>query len=309
MKIPSYLKPGDKIRIVSPAGKVNQPSVNNADEWLYNKGFEVKLGKHVFANHFQFAGTDKQRIADLQTALNDPECAAIICSRGGYGTVRIIEQLDFTQFKKHPKWLVGFSDITVLHSCINNMGIATIHGAMPNSFDPSRRNDGIVSKNLNSLLTILKGEKVNYKVKPQEFNRIGKAKGELVGGNLSILCSLLGTKYELNTKGKILFLEDLDEYLYHTDRMMHQLKLAGKLDDLAGLVLGDFTDMKDNQSPFGQSVEEIIINAVKEFDFPVCFGFPAGHDKKNLALLLGKVWELNVSSGISTLNLNKNIFY
>jgi muramoyltetrapeptide carboxypeptidase len=303
MIIPPDLKSGDKIRIVSPAGKINEPRVRNAEEWLHNQGFKVELGKHVFKEYFQFAGTDDQRLIDLQIALDDPDTAAIVCSRGGYGTIRIIDQLDFTQFKKSPKWLVGFSDITILHACINNLGVTSIHGAMPNSFDPHNKNDGIVTENLVSLIDLLTGEKASYKIKPEKLNKPGVALAELVGGNLSIICSLLGTKYELDTKGKILFLEDIDEYLYQTDRMMHQLKLAGKLENLAGLVVGDFTDMKDNESPFGLSIEEIILETVKEFDFPVCFGFPAGHDKKNLALLLGKVWELRVSKGRTTLNL------
>lgn len=291
MKIPLSIKPGDKIRIVSPAGKVSEEHVFPAVEWLHQQGYKVELGKHVFASHFQFAGTDQQRLDDLQTALDDSETAAIICSRGGYGTVRIIRQIDFTNFVENPKWLVGFSDITILHSCLNSRGVATIHGVMPQYFF---NNDGAPYENLNSLMQLLTGGKAVYSFKNSENNRPGKVTAELVGGNLSIISSMQGTPCELKTDGKILFLEDIDEFLYHTDRMIHQLKLSGKLDNLAGLVLGDFTEIKDNESPFGKTVHEIIMDAVHEFDYPVCFGFPAGHDKKNLALAFGLNWELDV---------------
>ncbi len=291
MKKPPFIKPGDKIRIVSPAGKVNKEHVLPAVEWLEKQGCKVELGKHVFANHFQFAGTDKQRLDDLQTALDDPETAAIICSRGGYGTVRIIDKINFKNFQNHPKWLVGFSDITILHACMNNLGVATIHGAMPRYFFDEK---GLPTENLNSLMQLLTGENVQYTIKPEKANKPGRVSGEMVGGNLSIISSLQGTKYEIDTTGKILFLEDIDEFLYHTDRMIHQLKLSGKLDNLAGLIIGDFTDMKDNESPFGKTVHEIVSEAVEEFNYPVCFGFPAGHDKKNLALAFGKTWEMEV---------------
>jgi muramoyltetrapeptide carboxypeptidase len=300
MIIPKYLNPGDKIRIVSPAGKVSEENILPGIEWLQKQGFRVELGKHVFANHFQFAGTDHQRLNDLQTALNDPETAAIICSRGGYGTVRIIGKINCTEFKKYPKWLVGFSDITILHTCINNLGVSTIHGAMPRHFLDENK---LPTENLESLMNLLKGEKVSYTIKPEMMNIPGTSEGELVGGNLSIISSLQGTKYEIDTDGKILFLEDIDEFLYHTDRMILQLKLSGKLDNLAGLIIGDFTDMKDNESPFGKTIHEIIAEAVEEFNYPVCFGFPAGHDKKNLALAFGKTWKLDVSEQNATLRI------
>jgi len=300
MKTPSYLEQGSKIRIVSPAGKVDEKYVLPAVEWLERQGYKVELGKYVFSQHFQFAGTDEQRLKDLQIALDDSECSAIICSRGGYGTVRIIAQLNYTKFKKHPKWLVGFSDVTILHSCLNNLGAATIHGVMPKNF----LNDaGNPTESLISLMNLLKGKEIEYSFPTTEFNRTGNVSAELVGGNLSIISSMIGTKCDLDITRKILFLEDIDEFLYHSDRMIHQLKLAGKLDKLAGLVLGDFTEMKDNESPFGKTIHEIIIEAVKEFDFPVCFGFPAGHDKKNLALAFGKTWNLIVSENETKLKL------
>lgn len=300
MILPQKLTHKSKIRIVSPAGRIDEKHVLPAVEWFKKQGYSVELGKHVFAQHYQFAGTDSQRLEDLQTALDDPDTDCIICSRGGYGTVRIIDQLDFTAFLKKPKWLVGFSDITILHSCFNNMGVATIHGVMPRYFFDD---NGTPGENLASLMNLLTGKGINYSIGPCDFNRIGNTSAEIVGGNLSIISSLQGTKYELDTDGKILFIEDIDEFLYHTDRMIFQLKLAGKLDNLAGLILGDFTDMKDNESPFGKSVHDIILESVKEFNYPVCFGFPAGHDKKNLALAFGTKWALNVSKEKTTLNL------
>ncbi len=300
MKIPQPIKSASKIRIVSPAGKVKEKLVLPAVKWLKKQGYKIELGKHIFAQYFQFAGNDTQRLEDLQTALDDPKTDVIICSRGGYGTIRIIDKLDFTEFKKHPKWLVGFSDITILHSILNNFGIATIHGAMPPFFFDENVEP---NENLTSLMDLLTGKKISYQIEKNIKNRLGNTTAELVGGNLSIITSLLGTKYELETDGKILFIEEIDEYLYHIDRMMQQLKMAGKLDKLAGLVVGDFTDIKDNESPFGQTIEEIIMGAVKEYNFPVCFGFPAGHDKKNLALAFGKKWNLNVSQQTSTLKM------
>lgn len=304
MNLPPKIKPGDKIRIVSPAGKIDEKYVLPAVEWFQKQGYHVELGNHVFDTHFQFAGTDKQRRKDLQTALDDPDCKVILCSRGGYGTVRIIDKLNFSGFLENPKWLVGFSDITILHACINNFNIPTIHGAMPRYFF---HENGTVNENLDSLMRMLTGEGIHYETPCSDFNRKGTARAELVGGNLSIISSLQGIFYDLDTDGKILFLEDIDEFLYRTDRMIHQLKLSGKLDNLAGLILGDFTDMKDNESPFGMNVHEIIADAVKDRKYPVCFGFPAGHNKLNLALMFGREWELNVAESTSTLTLNSKL--
>ncbi len=300
MKVPPYIKTGSKIHIVSPAGKMDEKYVMPAVEWLTEQGYKVELGKHVFARHFQFAGTDEQRLDDLQTAMDDPETDVILCSRGGYGTVRIIDKLDFTNFQKKPKWLVGFSDITVLHSCLNNLRVASIHGAMPRYFF---NDNGLPNENLTSLMQVLSGEEISYNFSTNNKNRMGSVTAELTGGNLSLITSQLGTRFDIETNGKILFLEEIDEYLYHTDRMIRQLKLAGKLDKLAGLIIGDFTDMKNNASPFGENVHEIISEAVKEFDYPVAFDFPAGHDKRNLALTFGQTWQLDISKARSTLKL------
>jgi len=300
MKTPAYLKPGDKIRIISPAGKVKEKYVLPAVEWLERQGYRVELGKNVFASYFQYAGTDKQRLHDLQDAFDDPETRAILCSRGGYGTVRIINKIDYTEFLKKPKWIIGFSDITILHSCLNNKRIATIHGVMPRYFFDK---DGNANKNLITLMNLITGKGASYSIPVSEFNRSGKVAGELVGGNLSVISSMYGTSCELHTEKKILFLEDIDEFLYHADRMMHQLSLSGKLSHLAGMVLGNFCDMKDNESPFCKNIHEIISEAVAGYDYPVCFGFPAGHEEKNLALAFGKTWQLFVSKQGATLKL------
>ncbi|WP_297088748.1 LD-carboxypeptidase [uncultured Draconibacterium sp.] len=300
MITPLPLHAGATIRIVSPAGKIKEEHVLPAAKWLQEQGYVVKLGKNVFAQHYQFAGTDEQRLHDVQEALDDPHCAAIICSRGGYGTVRIINRIDFTQFVAKPKWLVGFSDITILHACLNNLGVPTLHGVMPRYFFTKDNEPG---DSLISMMKLIRSEGIEYQLEGSNFNKTGRAKAPLVGGNLSIITSLQGTKYDIDTDGKILFLEDIDEFLYHTDRMVHQLKLSGKLENLSGLVLGDFTDMKDNESPFGQTVHEIINEAVKDKDYPVCYGFPGGHDKKNLALAFGCEWELEAAESGAKLRL------
>lgn len=298
MIVPPVLKTGDKIRIISPAGRVAEKHVIPVAEWLKEQGYQVELGKHVFSRHYQFAGTDKQRLGDLQEAFNDPETKAVLCSRGGYGTVRIIDKINFNRFLEKPKWLIGFSDITILHTCLNNLDVATIHGVMPRYFFDNKSEP---TENLQSLLNLLSGQRVSYSFPENSNNRTGRVSGEMTGGNLSILSSLQGTKYEIDTEGKILFLEDIDEFLYHADRMMHQLKLSGKLSNLAGLILGDFTDMKDNESPFGKTIVEIITEAVADYEYPVCFGFPAGHNEKNLALSFGENWELDVNEQSSIL--------
>lgn len=298
MIIPRPIKPGDKIRVVSTAGKVQQEKVLPAVQWFTDQGYRIEQGKHIFSEYHQFAGDDKQRIEDLQKALDDPDCSLILCSRGGYGSIRLMEQLDFTEFMKFPKWLTGYSDVTVLHSALNRIGIASIHGSMPPFFFSK---SGLPNENLLSLHALLSGNSTNYELKKNNLSRSGSGEGELVGGNLSILCSLLGTPWEIQTEGKILFIEEIDEYLYHIDRMMHQLKLSGKLENLSGMIIGDFTQIKDNPAPFGQSYEEIIRNAVKNYSFPVAFGMTAGHDNTNLALPLGQICSLEVSSARSSL--------
>ncbi len=300
MVIPPPIKKGDKIRVVSPAGKIQEEHILPAINWLENQGYVVGLGKHIFNQHYQFAGTKKQRLEDLQAALDDSEASAIICSRGGYGAVQIVEQLDFTTFKKHPKWLVGFSDITLLHSYLNNLGYVSIHGVMPRYFLVE---SGEPSQNLLALFNVLTNQKISFSVKANPFNKMGIAEGKLVGGNLSIIGSLMGTSLDIDMDGCILFIEDINEYLYKIDRLMHQLKLSSKLKLLKGLVIGSFTGMQDNKTPFGKTAWEIISEAVGEYNYPVLFGFPAGHDAENLPLLLGAKYKLEVTAEVSNLTL------
>lgn len=291
MIIPSKLRHGERIRIVSTAGKVQKDKVLPGIELLQDEGFELIMGNHVFDKHFQYAGTDQHRVADLQEAIDDPETKAIVCARGGYGSVRILEKIDFSSLLKNPKWIVGFSDVTVLHSVLNKLGIASIHGAMPGFFLDNKK----PSRSFYSLIDLLLTGRSKIQCQSDLLNRKGKATGELVGGNLSLLYSLQGTPWQIETTGKILMIEDLSEYLYHLDRMMQNLKLAGQLKNLAGLVVGGFTDMKDNDSPFGQSAYEIILEAVQDYQYPVCFDFPAGHIPKNLPLMLGGHYQLEVA--------------
>ena len=294
MTTPSYLKKGDKIGIVACARKISKEELQPAIDILKGWGLEVALSKNLFNSYHQFSGTDEQRTEDLQAMLDDASVMAVISARGGYGTVRIIDKLDFTTFKKNPKWIVGYSDITVLHSHINNLGIETLHATMPVNFEKNEEAAETLRKSLF-------GETINYEFQSHPLNRKGIAEGELIGGNLSLLYALSGSVSDINTKGKILFIEDLDEYLYHIDRMMMNLKRSGKLNELAGLIVGGMTDMKDNAVPYGKSAEEIILDAVKEKNYPVCFNFSAGHIERNLAMHFGRKVKLNVDK-ISTLN-------
>lgn len=280
--MPPRLKQGDKVMLISSARKVLPEEVNSAVEVLKSWGLIVEFGDNLFEQFNQFAGSDLQRTNDLQNAINDESIKAILFARGGYGTVRIVDAINFFAFTKNPKWIIGFSDITVLHAHLEkNFGIATLHSPMAFNFQKTPEE---VLEKIKSML--FEGTQ-QYKVAAHPMNRKGESEGILIGGNLSIIYSLLGSVSDSDTDGKILFLEDLDEYLYHIDRMLQSLKRAGKLAKLAGLIIGGMNDMKDNLIPFGQSPEEIILDAVKEFDYPVCFGFPSGHLPVNFPLLLG----------------------
>jgi len=299
MIIPPYLKPGDRIRIISPAGKVQKDKILPGIQLLQDEGYEVLIGKHVFDKHFQYAGTDQQRATDLQEAINDPVTKAILCARGGYGTVRIIEKLDFSELLKNPKWLIGFSDVTVLHAVLNKLGLASIHGSMPGFFLEAKK----TTRSFLSLIEVLSSGRSQCEVASHQMNRKGISSGELVGGNLSLLYCLQGTPWQLDTSGKILIIEDVGEYLYHLDRMMQNLKMTGQLRNLAGMVVGGFTEMKDNESPFGKTASEIILEAVSGYNFPVCFDFPIGHIPKNLAVMLGGRYQLEVAEKVRLIRL------
>jgi muramoyltetrapeptide carboxypeptidase len=298
MKVPPYLKKGDTVGIVATARKVSPEEMMPAKKKLEEWGLKVVFGEDIFNAHHQLAGTDGQRLLDIQKMLDEPEVKAVLIARGGYGTVRIIDRIEFLSYAANPKWIAGFSDITVLHSHVQkNFGVQSIHSLMPINFPK----DGSDNQATETLRKALFGEEIAYGCDAHPLNRQGAAKGVLTGGNLSILYSLTGTSSQIDTRGKILFLEDLDEYLYHLDRMMMNLKRSGMLSELAGLVVGGMTDMKDNVVPFGKSAQEIILDAVGGYDYPVCFGFPAGHIDDNRALVFGREAELKVDGAGASL--------
>lgn len=296
MVTPPFLKPGDTVAIVSTARKLNRSELNSALDLLTKQGLKAILGHTIGASEHQYAGTDLLRTQDFQAALDNSHVKAIWCARGGYGTVRIIDVLDFSEFKKSPKWIVGYSDITVLHSHIHRLGIETLHAQMPLEIE-KRTLDAQVS-----IFHVLFGKKyrISY-TSTSKRNRTGVGTGPLVGGNLSVLYSLCGSPSAIDTTGKILFLEDLDEYLYHIDRMMQNLKRNGMLNGLAGLVVGGMTKMHDNTIPFGKSAEAIIAEAVADCDYPLCFGFPAGHINDNRAMIFGRSVQLKVGDAQCTM--------
>lgn len=296
IKTPPYLSPGDTIALVCPAGYMPFEKAAEcirvlSEEW----GYKVKVGKTLGGNsETYFSGTDEERLADFQQMLDDDEVKAILCGRGGYGMGRIIDRVNFKKFRKNPKWIIGYSDITVLHSHLySNYYISSMHAPMAAAFNDA----GYINRFVQSLRQAIEGKKAKYSCEPHPFNQRGEAIGELVGGNLALLAHGVGTDSDLKTRGRILFIEDVGEYLYNIDRMMHQLKRSGKLSKLAGLIIGGFTDTKDTDRPFGKSAYEIIHELVKEYDYPVCFGFPVSHEKENYALKIGVGYKLKVSKG------------
>lgn len=290
MKTPNYLQKGDAVGIVSTARKVDSSELDFALKLLKNWGLKPVLGKTIGAEENQFAGSDDFRAKDFQDMMNDSEIKAIWCARGGYGSIRMADRLVFSDFAKNPKWIIGYSDITVLHAKLHQLGIASIHAQMPVQIETKTEASAA------SLKTVLFGEKYGFQFENKHsLIREGKVIAPLVGGNLSVLYSVCGSSSALKTEGKILFIEDLDEYLYHIDRMMMNLKRNGMLENLAALVVGGMTDMHDNAIPFGKTAEEIIWDAVKEYDFPVCFDVPAGHIPDNRALIFGQELSLTIS--------------
>ncbi|MDA3780570.1 MAG: LD-carboxypeptidase [Bacteroidales bacterium] len=287
MITPAYLQKGDKIGIVAPARKISLGEIALAIKIIKNWGFIPLLGKDLFNSNNQFSGTDKERADDMQEMLDDKDIKAIFCARGGYGSVKIIEYLNFEKFTKSPKWIVGYSDITVFHSYINTvLNTETLHATMPINFTNN--------ESIELLKTTLTGSKLSYKIKAHKYNKPGTTSGEIIGGNLSVLYSIAGTKYDIDTNNKILFIEDLDEYLYHIDRMMMNMKLSGKLDNLKGLIIGGMNKMNDNTIPYGKNAYKIINEVIKNYNYPVCFNFKAGHIEPNLPLILGRQISLNI---------------
>ena len=294
MITPAFLKPGDTIAIVATARKNIDDNLKFATDLLTSWGLKVKIGSTIGLDFNQLAGTDEQRAKDFQDQMDDENIKAIWCVRGGYGTVRMIDKLDFTKFKKSPKWVVGFSDVTVLHNHLNTMGYKSIHAIMPISSKAT-------ADAIETLRISLFGEKLEYKIDTYDMNRFGKASGELVGGNLSIIYSLLGSKSAINCDNKILFIEDLDEYLYHIDRMMINLKRCGCLEKLAGIVVGGMVKMKDNDIPWGKNALEIIQDLTKDLKIPVIYNFPSGHIQDNRALVLGNRVTIEAKADCSTM--------
>ena len=296
MMTPPFLKPGDTVAIVSTARKISKSELNPALDILASLGLKAVLGHTIGASDHQFAGNDSLRTRDFQAMMDNPNVKAIWCARGGYGTVRMIDGLDFSNFVKNPKWIIGYSDITVLHSHVHAFEIETLHAQMPLDIETKSE------EAQQGIFQVLFGR--NYQIhyaSEKTANQVGNGTGELVGGNLSVLYSLCGSLSAIETAGKILFLEDLDEYLYHIDRMFQNLRRNGLFDNLAGLVLGGFSQMHDNSIPFGRTVEEIVSECIGPVSYPVCFDFPAGHIKDNRALILGRSVKLSVTTHSATM--------
>lgn len=292
MNEPKPLQKGATVGILSTARKISIAEVQPAIELLHSWDMKVVLGTTIDLEDNQFAGDDMTRAMNFQQFLDDEQIDAIWCARGGYGTIRMIDHLDFSRFVQRPKWIIGYSDVTVLHSKAQQLGFETLHATMPINVEKNS------TESLESLRKIVFGEKQQYIIPSVSYNRKGKAKGELIGGNLSMLYSMTGSDLNLNTTGKILFLEDLDEYLYHIDRMLQNLKRNGYFEGLAGLIIGGMTALHDNTIPFGKNAYEIILDVTAEYDFPICFNFPAGHLDDNRALIFGKEVTLNVDAEV-----------
>ena len=290
MQRPRYLSKGDTIAIVSTARKVSLSELKPALEIIKKRDLKVVIGKSIEAEEDQFAGSDELRAADFQQMLDNPKVKAIWCARGGYGTVGIIDQLDFTEFKKQPKWIIGYSDVTVLHSHVHNLGFQTLHAQMPVAIETKSK------ESVDSIYNTLFGKEYSITISSEKNNRLGTVSGQLVGGNLSVLYSLCGSPSAINTDSKILFIEDVDEYLYHIDRMLQNLKRNGMFANLNGLIVGGMTQMHDNDIPFGKTAEEIILDICKGYDFPIAFNFPAGHSEDNRALVLGREVDLEIDN-------------
>ncbi len=296
---PPFLKAGDTVAIVAPSGilKNRNDEVAQAVALIESWGLHAVVGKHVFSKDNHFAGTDAERCEDFQNAMDDPTISAIWCARGGYGTVRILDKLDYTTFKKHPKWLIGYSDITALHNQFHNAGFQSMHALMCVSL-PKDITD--IKETVATFKSTIFGQPVNYTLKGSTYNRVGEAHGPLVGGNLTILHTMLGSKESIDTTGKIVFIEEIGEYKYHIDRMLQSMKRAGYFDNCAGVLVGGMSKMRKNTTLWGTSIEQLILDALADYDFPIAFGMPAGHEKDNRAMIFGRNVNMNVSKDAST---------
>lgn len=279
-----------KIRIVSPAKKIEKSAIDYAVSWLTNNGFEVELGEHALGQYNYFSGTESQRLSDFQNALDDPIVDVILCARGGYGSIHLIDQLDFTSFVKKPKLIIGYSDITVFHNHIpHHLGIPTVHATAPLNFSEN------TPEALQSLVNVINGVSNTYHLKPNALNVKGQVVAPVIGGNLAILYALIGTDSDADYSGKILFIEEIGEAVYAVDRMMYALKKSGKLNQISGMIVGGMTSMKDSEIPYGNSVEDLISTHIQSYNIPLCFDFPAGHIPDNRAVVIGKEARLSVS--------------
>lgn len=295
---PPYLKAGDTVAIVAPSGvlKNRTNEVQQAIDLLKNWGLHAVVGKHVFSQANHFAGTDSERFEDFQKAMDDPTISAILCARGGYGTVRILDKLNFTKFKNSPKWLIGYSDITALHNQFHNEGFETIHALMCTSLSDDVTT---IEKTISTFKDAIFGNQLSYTLNGSQYNRIGNVTAPLVGGNLTMLHTMLGSTTSIDTSGKILFIEEIGEYAYHIDRMLQSLKRAGYFENCKGVIVGDITKVRKNTTPWGTSVEQLIVDALSEYDFPIAFNMPAGHEKDNRAMILGRTIQLTVGNDTS----------
>ncbi|CAM1351039.1 muramoyltetrapeptide carboxypeptidase [Tenacibaculum insulae] len=288
---PPYLQKGDTIAMVAPAGilKNRKHVIDKAKKLAESWGLKVVYGKHMFSQNNHFAGTDEERCEDFQKAIDNPNIKAIWSARGGYGSVRILDKLDFSNFKKNPKWVIGYSDITAFHNHIHNLGVETIHGMMGTSMQDNPQD---IPETIKTLRKALFGENLSYEIAPSKLNRVGEFSGELVGGNIAILASMLGSESQISTVGKILFIEEIGEYKYSIDRMLQSLKRAGYFTKIKGVIVGDMTKIKKNSTPWGSSIEQLILDIIPK-DVPVLFNFPAGHEPDNRALIMGREVEVN----------------
>lgn len=299
LKQPAYLKAGDTVAIVAPSGilKNKIKEVAQAKALLNSWGLHVVVEKHVFSQANHFAGTDDERCEDFQNALDDPKISAIWCARGGYGTVRILDKLDYSTFKENPKWIIGYSDITALHNQLHNEGIESIHALMCTSLQDDTET---IKETILTFKDAIFGKPLSYILKGSTYNKTGKTSGQLVGGNLTMLHTMLGSKTSIDVSGKILFIEEIGEYKYHIDRMLQSLKRAGYFDNCKGVIVGDFTKLRKNTTLWGTSIEQLILDALSDYDFPIAFNMPAGHEKDNRALILGRTVQLTVNKEKST---------
>jgi muramoyltetrapeptide carboxypeptidase len=291
---PPYLKAGDTVAIVAPSGilKNREREIKQADSLLKSWNLNVLIGEHVFSKANHFAGTDDERCEDLQNAMDNPKISAIWCARGGYGTVRILNKLDYTKFKENPKWIIGYSDITALHNQVHNQGFESIHALMCVSLTKDLSE---IKPSIDTFKSAIFGNPKNYELEGSKYNKVGEATGQLVGGNLTMLHTMLGSDESIDTSGKILFIEEIGEYKYHIDRMLQSMKRAGYFDNCAGLIVGDMSKLRKNTTLWGTSIEQLILDALSEYNFPIAFNLPAGHEKDNRALLLGREINLKIS--------------